>query len=64
MAGVYLALLPLTAVAAFEAVQPLAQARQVSAESKSAAQRLFELIDAPPPVRDPEEPRRCPTLWD
>ncbi|MCO5196905.1 MAG: thiol reductant ABC exporter subunit CydC [Anaerolineae bacterium] len=63
MAGVYLALLPLTAVAAFEAVQPLAQAWQVSAESKSAAQRLFELIDAPPPVRDPEEAAPLPDAF-
>lgn len=60
MEGVYLALLPLTAVAAFEAVQPLSQSWQVLAESKAAAQRLFELIDAPPPILEPENPAPPP----
>ncbi|MCB0235786.1 MAG: thiol reductant ABC exporter subunit CydC, partial [Anaerolineae bacterium] len=46
--GVYLALLPLTAIASFEAVQPLSQAFQMLESSQAAARRLFELIDAPP----------------
>lgn len=54
--GIYLALLPLTAIAAFEAVQPLSQAWQVLEESRAAAGRLFELIDRPAEVLDPPEP--------
>jgi ATP-binding cassette subfamily C protein CydC len=50
--GVFLALLPLTAIAAFEAVQPLAHAWQTLESSQVAAQRIFELIDAEPAVVD------------
>jgi len=45
--GVYLALLPLTAIACFEAVQPLAQAMQMLESSRAAARRIFELTHAP-----------------
>jgi len=48
--GVYLALLPLTAMASFEAVQPLALALQNLEASQTAARRLFELIDGEPAV--------------
>ncbi len=61
--GVYLALLPLTAIASFEAVQPLALALQQLEASQAAGRRLFELIDAAPEVPDPAEPaswRRSP----
>ena len=51
--GVFLALLPLTAIAAFEAVQPLAHAWQTLESSQTAARRIFELIDAEPAVVDP-----------
>ena len=54
--GVYLALLPLTAIASFEAVQPLALALQQLEASQAAGRRLFELIDAAPEVRDPDQP--------
>jgi ATP-binding cassette subfamily C protein CydC len=54
--GVYLALLPLTAIASFEAVQPLALALQQLEASQAAGRRLFELIDAEPEVYDPVEP--------
>lgn len=54
--GVYLALLPLAAIAAFEAVQPLGTALQHYEASQAAARRLFELIDAPPLVSDSESP--------
>jgi ATP-binding cassette subfamily C protein CydC len=54
--GVYLALLPLTAIASFEAVQPLSLALQQLEASRAAGRRLFELIDAAPEVRDPSEP--------
>jgi len=50
--GVYLALLPLTAIACFEAVQPLAHAMQMLESSRVAAGRIFELIDAKPVVVD------------
>ena len=52
--GVFLALLPLTAIASFEAVQPLSQSLQQLESSQAAGKRLFELIDAPPAVTDPE----------
>ena len=54
--GVYLALLPLTAIASFEAVQPLSLALQQLEASQAAGRRLFELIDATPEVRDPDRP--------
>jgi ABC-type multidrug transport system fused ATPase/permease subunit len=60
--GVYLALLPLTAIASFEAVQPLSQALQQLEASQSAGRRLFELIDAEPEVTDPVQ--QCPEPAD
>src|SRR5262249_2781749 len=53
---VYLALLPLTAIASFEAVQPLGAALQQFEASNAAARRVFELIDAPPAMSDPPRP--------
>jgi ATP-binding cassette subfamily C protein CydC len=60
IAGVYLALLPLTAIASFEAVQPLSLALQQLEANQAAGRRLFELIDAAPEVRDPAEPAAMP----
>ena len=54
--GVYLALLPLAAIAAFEAVQPLSLSVQLLGGSRAAAGRLFEVVDAPPPVDEPVTP--------
>ena len=54
--GVYLALLPLTAIASFEAVQPLGLALQQLEANQAAGRRLFELIDMPPAVVDPAVP--------
>ena len=48
--GVFLALLPLTAIAAFEAIQPLAQSLQWLEVSQAAANRIFALIDTPPAI--------------
>ncbi|MDX1414570.1 MAG: thiol reductant ABC exporter subunit CydC [Candidatus Promineifilaceae bacterium] len=62
--GVYLALLPLTAIAAFEAVQPLSQAWQLLEESRAAGKRLFDLIDAPPAVLEPVDPAPPPANFD
>jgi len=50
--GVYLAILPLVAIASFEVIAPLAQAFQLLDANEAAARRLFELIDAPPEVSD------------
>jgi thiol reductant ABC exporter CydC subunit len=58
--GVMLALLPLTAIASFEAVQPLGQALQYLEASRAAAGRLFALIDAPPSAGDPIAPSPTP----
>jgi thiol reductant ABC exporter CydC subunit len=58
--GVYLALLPLTAIASFEAVQPLAHALQMLESSQAAARRIFELIDTRPATQDPPQPVPVP----
>ena len=58
--GVYLALLPLAAIAVFEAVQPLSQSIQLLGASRAAAGRLFEVVDAPPPVGEPVVPLAPP----
>jgi hypothetical protein len=50
--GVFLALLPLTAIASFEAVQPLSLAATTEANRRRAP--FIELIDASPEVTDPE----------
>lgn len=44
--GVFLALLPLTAIVSFEAVQPLSTALQQLETSQAAARRLFDLTDS------------------
>jgi ABC-type multidrug transport system fused ATPase/permease subunit len=56
LAGVFLALLPLTAIASFEAVQPLSAALQNLEVSRAAARRIFELIDAEPAVEEAPHP--------
>jgi ATP-binding cassette subfamily C protein CydC len=58
--GVYLALLPLAAMASFEAVAPLSLALQELEASLTAGRRLFELIDAQPEVTDPLIPAALP----
>lgn len=67
--GVYLAGLALATLAAFEAVQTLPLAAQYLETSRRAAQRLFELVDAPLPVSVPADlqpvpPRPTVTLDD
>jgi ATP-binding cassette subfamily C protein CydC len=59
--GVFLAVLPLTAIASFEAVQPLSLALQNLEASQAAARRLFELIDSEPAVSDgpAASPKSC-----
>jgi len=58
--GVFLALLPLTAIASFEAVVPLSLSLQYLESGKAAGRRLFEMIDALPAVVDPEPPSPQP----
>jgi thiol reductant ABC exporter CydC subunit len=59
--GVYLAVLPLTALAALEAVASLPLAVEHLERSLAAAARLFELTDTPPAVVDPEASGPAPT---
>jgi ATP-binding cassette subfamily C protein CydC len=58
--AVYLALVPLTAFATFEAVQPLAPAMVALSESLAAGRRVFAVADRPEPVPDPAHPLPCP----
>ena len=51
--GVFLAALPLAAIAAFEAVRPLSRSLQLLDTTRASARRLFEIVDTPPPVTDP-----------
>ena len=62
--GVYLALVPLAAIASFEAVQPLMQSMQLYDATTAAGGRLFELIDAPAAVVEPAVPAHLPTAHD
>lgn len=62
--GVFLALLPLTAIASFEAVQPLPAAIQQLESSQAAGRRLFDLIDAPAEITVPIEPALMPLRMD
>jgi ATP-binding cassette subfamily C protein CydC len=48
--GVYLGAIALLILASFEAVQPLAAAFQGLGHARAAAERLFAITDAPPPV--------------
>ena len=54
ISGVYLALLPLVAFSSFEAVQQMSRAVQHLDASIEAGQRVFELVDAPAEVAEPE----------
>jgi ATP-binding cassette subfamily C protein CydC len=60
--AVYLALLPMVAIAAFEGVQPLTASAHLLDSSRAAGDRLFELVDAPPPVVDPVAPAPATTV--
>ncbi len=61
--GVYLALLPLAAVAAFEAVEPLSLSLQLLHTSDAAGRRLFALTDVAPTVIDPIVPEPLPAAF-
>jgi thiol reductant ABC exporter CydC subunit len=58
--GVYLAFLVLVVLGSFEAVQPLGTAFQFLGRSVGAGERLFEIVDAEPEVKDPATPLPVP----
>ncbi|MFG2680689.1 thiol reductant ABC exporter subunit CydD [Streptomyces sp. NPDC048392] len=60
LAGVALAVVVLTPLAAFEAVLGLPLAAQYRQRVRRSAERVYELLDAPEPVREPEVPRQAP----
>ncbi|GIG70791.1 thiol reductant ABC exporter CydC subunit [Phytomonospora endophytica] len=55
------AVLPLTALAAFEVLLPLTTAARRLQEVRASATRLAAVLDAEPPVADPAEPREAPS---
>ncbi|WP_086818117.1 thiol reductant ABC exporter subunit CydC, partial [Streptomyces cacaoi] len=59
--GLLLATVVLTPLATFEAVTPLPQAVQFRQRVRGAAERVYEVLDAPVPVTEPEEPRPLPS---
>ncbi|MFD5709686.1 thiol reductant ABC exporter subunit CydD [Streptomyces pharetrae] len=60
LSGVALAVVVLTPLAAFEAVLGLPLAVQYRQRVGRSAERVFEVLDAPEPVREPERPRPAP----
>ncbi|WP_457636738.1 thiol reductant ABC exporter subunit CydC [Oceanithermus sp.] len=58
MDGVYLGVVALATLSAFEAAFALPLAWQTLGAVQAAARRIFELADAPPPVREPDEAAR------
>lgn len=60
LAGVELAVVVLTPLAAFEAVTGLPLAAQYRQRVKRSAERVYEVLDAPVPVREPEAPAAPP----
>ncbi|NKQ23747.1 thiol reductant ABC exporter subunit CydD [Streptomyces galbus] len=60
LGGVALAVVVLTPLAAFEAVLGLPLAVQYRQRVRRSAERVYEVLDSPEPVREPEQPRRAP----
>lgn len=58
--GVALAVVILTPLAAFEAVLGMPLAVQHRQRVRRSAERVYEVLDAPVPVREPETPRQAP----
>ncbi|MCF3175794.1 thiol reductant ABC exporter subunit CydD [Streptomyces sioyaensis] len=58
--GVLLAVVVLTPLAAFEAVTGLPLAVQYRRRTRHAAERVFDVLDAPAPVREPANPAAVP----
>jgi ATP-binding cassette, subfamily C, bacterial CydCD len=57
LSGVWLAVVVLTPLAAFELAAPLPTAAGHAARVHAAAQRVFGVVDATPPVNEPSVPR-------
>lgn len=60
LAGVELAVVVLTPLAAFEAVTGLPLAAQYRQRVRRSAERVYEVLDAPVPVREPEAAAETP----
>lgn len=60
LAGVELAVVVLTPLAAFEAVTGLPLAVQYRQRVRRSAERVYEVLDAPVPVREPTDPAEPP----
>lgn len=58
--GVALAVVILTPLAAFEAVAGMPLAVRYRQRVRRSAERVYEVLDAPAPVREPETPRQAP----
>jgi ATP-binding cassette, subfamily C, bacterial CydC len=61
LSRVPLAVLVLTALAAFEAVNPLTAAALQLGQARTSSRRICAVIDAPDPVPEPQFPREPPT---
>ncbi|MFF7868195.1 thiol reductant ABC exporter subunit CydD [Streptomyces qaidamensis] len=59
--GVTMAVVVLTPLAAFEAVLGLPLAVQYRQRVRRSAERVYEVLDAPEPVAEPERPRQAPS---
>ncbi|WP_406475887.1 thiol reductant ABC exporter subunit CydD [Streptomyces sp. NBC_01615] len=60
LGGVAMAVVVLTPLAAFEAVMGLPLAVQYRQRVHKSAERVYEVLDAPDPVREPERPQPAP----
>ncbi|MFE9440617.1 thiol reductant ABC exporter subunit CydD [Streptomyces sp. NPDC006602] len=60
LSGVAMAVVVLTPLAAFEAVLGLPLAAQYRQRVRRSAERVYEVLDAPEPGREPEWPRQAP----
>ncbi|MFE3411382.1 thiol reductant ABC exporter subunit CydD [Streptomyces mirabilis] len=60
LSGVAMAVVVLTPLAAFEAVLGLPLAVQYRQRVRRSAERVYEVLDAPDPVREPEVPQPVP----
>ncbi len=60
LSGVTMAVVVLTPLAAFEAVLGLPLAARYRQRVRRSAERVYEVLDAPEPVREPEQPQSAP----
>lgn len=60
LGGLAMAVVVLTPLAAFEAVTGLPLAVQFRQRVRKSAERVYEVLDAPDPVVEPEQPRTAP----